>query len=67
MSFQIELIQDKVEFFEAYVLKELERKIEGKIEQNQAIMLHVHSVSHAVALDGKGRIIYTAVVHFKAK
>ncbi|KIL46077.1 DUF2536 family protein [Jeotgalibacillus campisalis] len=67
MSFQIELIQDKVEFFEAYVLNELERKIEVKIEQNHAIMLQLHSVSHAVLLDNKGRTLYTAVAHFKAK
>lgn len=67
MSFQIEILQDKVEFYDSHSLQELEKKIGVKIEQNQAIMLRVHSVSHQVAFDEKGRPYYTASVHYKAK
>ncbi|MGV7010945.1 YrzA family protein [Bacillus velezensis] len=65
MNFQLDLIKDKVEFFEAASLQELEKKINVQIENNQAIMLRVRSVSHQVtAVDG--RILYNASVHFSA-
>ncbi|MEW8969730.1 MAG: YrzA family protein [Mesobacillus sp.] len=67
MDFQFELIKDKVEFFEAVDLKSLEQKINKQIEINKAIMLSVHHVSHQMHLDDKGRLFYSAVVHFKAK
>lgn len=51
MNFQLDLIKDKVEFFEAASLQELEKKINVQIENNQAIMLRVRSVSH----QGDGR------------
>jgi hypothetical protein len=67
MSLQFELIEDKIEFFEAVDLKNLEKKINEKIEQNKAIMLHVHSVSHQMQLTENGQPFYSAVVHFKLK
>jgi hypothetical protein len=67
MNFQIDFIEDKVEFFEATDLKTLEKKIEGKIEENKAILLGVHSVSHQMYVSDKSQTFYTAVVHFKRK
>ncbi|GAB7388748.1 YrzA family protein [Bacillaceae bacterium] len=67
MEFTLERIEDKIEFFEARDLKTLEKKIDEQIENNKALLLHVHSVSHHVVFDPLGRPLYTAVVHFKAK
>jgi hypothetical protein len=68
MEFKLEYIQDKVEFFEAYDLKTLEKKIDEQIENNKVLMLEVHSVTHHVAFQpDSGRPLYTAVVHFKSK
>ncbi|GLB58295.1 YrzA family protein [Cytobacillus sp. NCCP-133] len=67
MNFQFELMEDKVEFYEAPTLKELEKKINTQIEHNKAILLSVHHVSHQMQLDESGRPYYSAVVHFKAK
>ncbi|AUZ27251.1 MULTISPECIES: YrzA family protein [Bacillus] len=66
MNFQLDLIKDKVEFFEAGSLQELEKKINTQIENNKAIMLRVKSVSHQTAV-ADGRILYSAVVHFAAE
>ncbi|UCZ54400.1 YrzA family protein [Bacillus shivajii] len=61
-------LKDKVEFFEAKSIEELEKKVTEKIEDNQAIMLEVHHVSHQVNVDpSTGLKHYSAVVHFKAK
>ncbi len=65
MDFQLDFLKDKIEFFEASSLKELEQKIQKQIEHNQAILLTVHSVSHQTTVIDD-RILYTAVVHFKA-
>ncbi|MBB5324854.1 hypothetical protein HNQ34_001952 [Anoxybacillus tepidamans] len=62
-----DLIQDKVEFFEAADLKTLEKKINEQIEQNKALMLEVHHVSHQMHVTENGQRFYSAVVHFKAK
>ena len=43
MDFQLDFLKDKIEFFEAASLKELEQKIQKQIEHNQAILLTVHS------------------------
>ncbi|MBY0123878.1 YrzA family protein [Bacillus sp. S/N-304-OC-R1] len=67
MNFQLDLIQDKIEFFEAYDLKTLEKKINTQIEHNKAILLQVHQVSHQMITDENGKPYYSAVVHFKAK
>ncbi|MFE0390802.1 YrzA family protein [Bacillus licheniformis] len=66
MNFGLDLIKDKIEFFEALSLEELEKKISQQIENNQAILLRVHSVSHHTAVID-GRIHYSAVVDFKAE
>ncbi|MFN2745136.1 MULTISPECIES: DUF2536 family protein [Bacillus] len=66
MKFELDLIKEKVEFFEAPTLEELEKKVNQQIENNQAILLKVHSVSHQTAVID-GRILYSAVVHFKAE
>lgn len=66
MNFQLDLIKDKVEFFEAASLQELEKKINTQIENNKAIMLRVKSVSHQTLM-AEGRILYSAVVHFSAE
>ncbi|MFE8703260.1 YrzA family protein [Cytobacillus sp. FJAT-54145] len=67
MNFQFDIIEDKIEFFEAINLKSLEKKINEQIEINKSILLHVHSVSHQMHVDENGRTYYSAVVHFKAK
>lgn len=67
MNFHLDLIEDKIEFFEANDLKTLEKKINTQVEHNKAILLHVHHVSHQMIIDENGRPYYSAVVHFKAK
>ncbi|MBO0959409.1 DUF2536 family protein [Neobacillus sp. MM2021_6] len=67
MNFQFDLIEDKVEFFEATTLKTLQKKIESQIDENRAIMLGVHSVSHQMHVNENGQTYFTAVVHFKKK
>lgn len=67
MNFQFDLIEDKVEFFDAGDLKTLEKKINSQIEINKAILLTVHSVSHQMHIEETGKPYFTAVVHFKAK
>ncbi|MDR6122268.1 hypothetical protein QFZ87_001865 [Bacillus sp. SLBN-46] len=67
MNFQFDLIEDKVEFFEATSLKTLQKKIESQIDENRAIMLGVHSVSHQMHVNENGQTYFTAVVHFKKK
>ncbi|KIL53396.1 hypothetical protein KP77_03720 [Jeotgalibacillus alimentarius] len=66
MSFQLDLIKDKVEFFEAGTLPELEKKIQVQIDNNQALMLYVHQVQHQTVFTPEGRPYYTASVHFKS-
>lgn len=67
MSIKLELIEDKIEFFEASNIKTLEKKINEKIEHNKAVFLHVHSVSHQMQINEEGKRFYSAVVHFKQK
>ncbi|WP_066293142.1 YrzA family protein [Bacillus sp. FJAT-29937] len=67
MNFKLDLIEDKIEFFEAHDLKSLEKKISIQIEHNKAILLQVHHVSHQMSVDENGKTFYSAVVHFKAK
>ncbi|WP_400242578.1 YrzA family protein [Niallia sp. JL1B1071] len=67
MNIQLEMLEDKVEFFEGESLKTIEKKINEQIEVNKSILLAVHSVSHQVTLLDNGRPYYTAVVHFKMK
>lgn len=67
LNFSFDVIEDKVEFFEAYDLKTLEKKISAQIEVNKAILLTVSSVSHQVVMSDNGKPYFTAVVHFKMK
>ncbi|MFZ7945491.1 DUF2536 family protein [Neobacillus sp. 19] len=64
MNFQFDLIEDKVEFFEAENLKTLQKKIESQIDENRAILL-VISVSHQMHVNENGHTYFSAVVHFK--
>lgn len=67
MNIQLNLFDDKIEFYEATSLKSLEKKINEQIEHNRAIMLSVHSVSHQMYVDANGNKLYSAVVHYKRK
>lgn len=68
MEFRLDFIEDKVEFYEATEMSKLEAIIQEKIEQNQALLLRVHHVSHQVAIDpSSGKRLYSAVVHFRYK
>lgn len=67
MNFHLEVMEDKIEFFEAGDLKTLEKKINEQIEINKTILLAVHSVSHQMHIDENGRKYFSAVVHFKVK
>lgn len=67
MDFTFDLIEDKIEFFEAWNSKDLEKAIQTQIDINRAIMLTVYSVSHQMTLTEDGRTLYSAVVHFKNK
>ncbi len=67
VEFKLELIEDKVEFFEASSIQNLEKQIQQKIDQNKAIMLSVHHISHQIHTTPEGKPIYTAVVHYKLK
>ncbi|RFU65797.1 DUF2536 family protein [Peribacillus glennii] len=67
MNFHLDLIEDKVELFEADSIKVLEEKIQSQIEANKAILLEVHHVSHQMHVTEEGRRFYSALVHFKAK
>ncbi|MGM7702114.1 DUF2536 family protein [Pseudalkalibacillus sp. Hm43] len=66
MELHLDFIEDKVEFYEANEMSKLEAIIQEKIEQNKALLLRVHHVSHQVTLDpSSGHRLYTAVVHYR--
>ncbi|QNK54460.1 DUF2536 family protein [Paenibacillus sp. PAMC21692] len=68
MDFKLDLLDSKVELYEADDLKSLEGQIERAIDINKALMLDVHSVSHQVVFNPcTERLLYSAVVHFKLK
>jgi hypothetical protein len=67
MNIELDLIEDKIEFFEAGDLKSLEKKISEQIEVNKAILLSVNSVSHQMHVNENGQTYFTAVVHFKRR
>lgn len=68
MDFKLDLIETKIEIFEASNIKSLEEQIEKAIETNKALMLDVHAVSHQATYDPRSeKMRYTAVVHFKLK
>ncbi|HZG86085.1 DUF2536 family protein [Paenibacillus sp.] len=68
MGFMLDKIEDKVEFVEAFDLKTLEKRIDEQIEINKALLLSVHNVQHQATFHPlHNKMLYTAVVHFKAK
>ncbi|MCR8635670.1 MULTISPECIES: YrzA family protein [Paenibacillus] len=68
MEFILDKMETKIEFFEAYDLKTLERKMEEQINMNKALMLDVYSVQHNVTFDpNRNKMLYTALVHYKVK
>ncbi|MGP7816897.1 DUF2536 family protein [Niallia sp. 01092] len=67
MNFQLDIIEDKIEFFEGHSLKSIEKQINDQIDINKSILLSVYSVSHQTVIQENGRPYYTAVVHFKVK
>ncbi|MGO4374718.1 DUF2536 family protein [Paenibacillus sp. MCAF20] len=68
MDFRLDLLDTKIEFFEATDLKSLERMVNSQIDMNKALMLDVHSISHQVTFHLKmEKMVYSAVVHFKVK
>ena len=67
LNLNFDLMEDKIEFFEATNLKMLEQKIASQIEVNKAIMLQVESVSHQMHVNENGQAYFTAAVHFKLK
>jgi hypothetical protein len=68
MEFRLDLIENKIEFFEAYDLKTLEQKIDQQIENNKGLLLEVFHVSHHAVFNPKiEKMLYSEVIHFKAK
>ncbi|WP_028402875.1 YrzA family protein [Ectobacillus panaciterrae] len=68
MGFSFDMLEDKIEFFEAADLPTLEKKVNEQIDHNRALLLEVKSVSHQMHVDRESkRPYYSAVVHFKLK
>ncbi|MEW9700506.1 YrzA family protein [Paenibacillus sp. SI8] len=68
MEFKLDRMEDKIEFFQAYDLKSLEKKIDEQIDNNKALLLSVFAIQHHVVFDpNAGKMLYSAVVHFKVK
>lgn len=66
MNFQLDVIKDKIEIFEATSINDLEKRINEQVIHNQAILLSVHSVTHQMHVTEDGKRFYSAIVHFKA-
>jgi hypothetical protein len=68
MSFSLDRIEHKIEFFEAYDLKTLEAKNGVQVDNNKALLLDVFSISHQVVFDPRAeKMLYSAVVHIRAR
>jgi hypothetical protein len=68
MDFILDRIENKIEFFQAYDMKTLERKIDEQVTNNNALMLDVYAIQHHIVFDpNAGKMLYSAVVHFKVK
>ncbi|MCI3922594.1 YrzA family protein [Paenibacillus sp. TRM 82003] len=68
MGIILDQIESQIEFFEAYDLRTLEKKINEQIENNKALLLGVFTIQHQVTFDpNHNKMLYTAVVHFKGK
>lgn len=68
MILKPDAIHDKVEFFEAPSLQQLEEMIQKKIDINMDLLLEVYNVQYQIVTDPKTNRTYsTASVHFKQK
>lgn len=68
MDFILDRIENKIEFFQAYDLKTLEKNINDQVDNNKALMLDVYAIQHNIVFDpNAGKMLYSAVVHFKVK
>ncbi|MFC0215138.1 DUF2536 family protein [Paenibacillus chartarius] len=68
MDFILDKLETKIELYEAYDIKSLERIIEEQIDKNKALLLEVKSVQHQVTFDpNRSKLLYTALVHFQLK
>ena len=68
MDFRLDLLENKIEYFEALSLKELENVIAQQVDNNKALMLEPHSISHQTTFHPiREKMLYSAVVHFKIK
>ncbi|MCM3632270.1 MULTISPECIES: DUF2536 family protein [Paenibacillus] len=68
MEFRLDLLETKVEFYEAFSLKELEAKITEQIDNNKALMLEPAAIQHqAVFHPLFEKMLYTAHVHYKLR
>jgi hypothetical protein len=66
VSIFLDKMENKIEFFEAYDLITLERKINEQIENNKALLMNVFSISHQVVFNPlMNKMLYSAIVHFK--
>ena len=66
MDIFLDKMENKIEFFEAYDLSTLEKKINEQVDNNKALMLTVFFISHNVVFNPlKNKMLYSAVVHFK--
>ncbi|MDD9267445.1 YrzA family protein [Paenibacillus sp. GCM10023248] len=68
MDFILDRMENKIEFYQGYDLKLLEKQINEQIDNNKALLLDVFAIQHQSAFDpNAGKMLYSAVVHFKAK
>jgi len=68
MNFRLDLMESKIEFYEAFTLQELEKKITVQIDNNKGLMLEPYSVSHQATFHPlHEKMLYTAVVHYRLK
>ncbi|MFD0962177.1 DUF2536 family protein [Paenibacillus chungangensis] len=68
MELHLDLLDTKIEFYEAETLKTLEDKIRYAIDNNKALMLDVHAVQYQTAFHHRTeKMHFSAAVHFKLK
>lgn len=68
MDFILDRIDNKIEFFQAYDMKTLEKQINEQIDNNKALLLDVFAIQHHIVFDpNANKMLYSAVVHFKVK
>lgn len=68
MDFILDRMENKIEFFQGYDLRTMEKQIAEQINNNKALLLDVFAIQHQTTFDpNAGKMLYSAVVHFKAK